>query len=149
MTVDSSFVSPPIVMDTNVLVAGACRHRGSPAYQVLMEILRGRVPLILTAAIVLEYLDVLQRPRVLAVTGLSHKQSVDLVTDLINLSHEVQLNFAWRPNLADESDNKFVEAAAHAGATIITYNRRDFVTGDLRQLGWQVMSPQDFATRYL
>lgn len=62
---------------------------------------------------------------------------------------EVQINFAWRPNLLDESDNKFVEAAIHAGATIVTYNERDFVTGDLARFGYGVMSPRDFATRYL
>jgi predicted nucleic acid-binding protein len=103
----------------------------------------------LSETIALEYLDVLQRPRVMAVTGLNLKQSVDLVTDLIALSHEVQINFAWRPNLADESDNKFVEAAIHAGSTIITYNRRDFLAGDLQPYGWSIMTPQEFATLYL
>jgi predicted nucleic acid-binding protein len=80
---------------------------------------------------------------------LNHKQSADLVTDLIALSRELQINFAWRPNLADETDNKFVEAAIHAAATLITYNRRDFETGDLQPHGWSVMSPQEFVTRYL
>jgi predicted nucleic acid-binding protein len=136
-------------MDTNVLVAGACRREGSPVYQVLLAILHRRVPLMMTQPIALEYLDVLQRPKVLAITGLTHKQSADLVTDLIQLSYEVQINFAWRPNLIDETDNKFVEAAIHAAATIITYNRRDFIAGDLQLFGWSIMSPQQFATRYL
>jgi predicted nucleic acid-binding protein len=149
MSPSSHYDSPPLVMDTNVLVAGACRHEGSAAYQVLLAVLHRRVPLMMTGAIALEYLDVLQRPRVLAITGLTHKQSADLVTDLIGLSHEVQINFAWRPNLADETDNKFVEAAIHAAATIVTYNRRDFETGDLQRFGWSVMSPQEFATQYL
>jgi len=149
MSLGSHFDTPPIVMDTNVLVAGACRHEGSPAYQVLLAVLNQRVPLMMTEAIALEYLDVLQRPRVLAITGLTHEQSADLVTDLIGLSHEVQINFAWRPNLTDERDNKFVEAAIHATATIITYNQRDFVCGDLQPFGWSVMNPQEFVTRYL
>jgi predicted nucleic acid-binding protein len=149
MSLGGTYPAPPIVMDTNVLVAGACRHEGSPAYEVLLGVLHRRVPLMMTEAIALEYLDVLQRPRVRAVTGLSHKQSADLVTDLIALSQEVQINFAWRPNLADESDNKFVEAAVHAGAIIVTYNERDYLAGDLARFGWSVMSPQGFATRYL
>jgi hypothetical protein len=69
--------------------------------------------------------------------------------DLIGLSREVQINFAWRPNLADETDNKFVEAAIHTGATIVTYNERDFSTGDLQRFGWSVTSPQQFVARYL
>ncbi len=149
MSLGTGHQTPPIVMDTNVLVAGACRHEGSPAYRVVLGVLRGKVPLMMTEPIALEYLDVLQRPRVLAVTGLNHKQSADLVTDLIALSHEVQINFAWRPNLADESDNKFIEAAIHTAATIVTYNERDFLAGDLPRFGWSVTSPHDFVTRYL
>jgi putative PIN family toxin of toxin-antitoxin system len=144
-----SYETPPAVLDTNVLVAGACRNEGSPAYQVLLAILHRRVPLMMTAAIALEYLDVLQRPRVLAIAGLTHKQSAELVTDLIGISHGLQINFAWRPNLADETDNKFVEAAIHAAATIITYNKRDFLSGDLQRFGWSMMDPQEFAARYL
>jgi predicted nucleic acid-binding protein len=149
MPLGGSLQTPPVVLDSNVLVAGACRHAGSYAYEVLLGVLHRRVPLMLTEAIALEYLDVLQRPRVLAVTGLSLEQSALLITDLIALSHEVQINFAWRPNLLDESDNKFVEAAIHAGATIVTYNERDFLLADLARFGYSVMSPQEFATRYL
>jgi predicted nucleic acid-binding protein len=149
MSLGGPHQTPPIVLDTNVLVAGACRHEGSYAYEVLLAVLQRRVPLMLTEVIALEYLDVLQRPRVLAVTGLTLEQSALLVTDLIALSHEVQINFAWRPNLLDESDNKFVEAAVHAGATIVTYNVRDYLSGDLTPFGYSVMSPQEFATRFM
>lgn len=146
---NESYRTPPIVMDTNVLVAGACRHESSFAYRVLMGVLRREVPLMLTAAIALEYLDVLQRPRVLALTGLSHSQSADIVTDLIALSRHLQLHFSWRPNLRDESDNKFVEAAIHAAAIILTYNVNHFRSADMPQHGWRVMTPAEFATRYL
>jgi predicted nucleic acid-binding protein len=149
MSLGSPYETPPIVLDTNVVVAGACRHEGSQAYQVLLAVLHRRVPLMMTEVIALEYLDVLQRARILEVTGLNHKQSADLVNDLIGLSHEVQINFAWRPNLADETDNKFVEAAIHASATIVTYNQRDFATGDLQLYGWSVTTPHEFVTRYL
>jgi predicted nucleic acid-binding protein len=144
-----AYQTPPIVMDTNVLVAGACRHEGSFAYRVLLAVLQRQVPLMLTQPIALEYLDVLQRSRIQALTGLTHKQSAELVADLVSLSHEVQVNFVWRPNLADERDNEFVEAAIHTGATIVTYNERDFLIGDMPRFGWSVMNAQEFATRYL
>jgi predicted nucleic acid-binding protein len=149
MSLGGPHQTPPIVLDTNVLVAGACRHKGSFAYEVLLGVLDGRVPLMLTQSIALEYLDVLQRPNVLTLTELTLEQSALLVTDLIGLSIHVQINFAWRPNLLDESDNKFIEAAIHAGATIVTYNERDYLSGDLATYGYSVMSPHDFATRYL
>jgi predicted nucleic acid-binding protein len=110
LPVKDSYRSPPIVVDTNVLVAGACRHESSLAYRVLLGVLEERFPLILTPPIVLEYLDVLARPAVRALTGLNRRQSEALVTDLVALSHQVQVRFSWRPNLRNEADNKFVEA---------------------------------------
>jgi predicted nucleic acid-binding protein len=135
-------------MDTNVLVAGACRHEGSLAYRLLLLVLEERVPLILTEPIVAEYLDVLTRRPVRRLTELSERQSIELVTDLVALSYRTQLRFSWRPNLADEGDNKMVEAAIHTAAIIVTYNLADFQRGDLVQHGWTAMSPYDFLTRY-
>jgi len=45
------YQTPPVVLDTNVLVAGACRREGSRAHQVLMAVLRGDVPLVLTVCL--------------------------------------------------------------------------------------------------
>ena len=144
-----SYKTHPIVMDTNVLVAGACRREKSLAYRIVMGVLRREIPLILTAAIAWEYLDVLQRPRVLELTRLSHSQSADLVTELVALSHKVQTHFSWRPNLRDESDNKFVDAAVHASAIVVTYNTRHFDSPDLPRHGWGLMRPRELVARYL
>ncbi len=141
--------TPPIVLDTNVLVAGACRHEASHAYQILMGVLRGQIPLMLNQTIALEYQDVPQRPRIRHLTGLNHQQSEELITELIALSRNVQTYFSWRPNLADESDNKFVEVALHTGAVIVTYNHRDYQAGSIPQHGWHVMSPREFIVRHL
>ena len=143
------YMTPPVVLDTNVLVAGACRRQGSRAYEVLMAVLRGRTPLILTPAIALEYQDVLQRPGVRELTGLTHEQSVDLVDDLIVRSRRVHIHFEWHPNLQDESDNKFVEAAISGRAIVVTYNTRDYERSDLIPHGWSLMTPNRFAASYL
>ena len=144
-----SYRTPPIVMDTNVLVAGASRREGSLAYRIVMGVLRREIPLTLTAAIAWEYLDVLQRPRVLGLTRLDHSQSADLVTGLVALSREVQIHFIWRPNLRDELDNKFVEAAIHASAIVVTYNSRHFDSPDLPRHGWALMRPRELVVRFL
>jgi predicted nucleic acid-binding protein len=147
--VEDLYRSPPIVMDTNVLVAGACRHETSLAYQLLLGALEGAFPIILTEPIVLEYLDVLARPAVRGLTGLTRRQSEELVADLIASSRKVQLRFSWRPNLRDEGDNKFVEAAIHSAAVIVTYNVSDFRSPELAPHGWTVMTPREFLARYL
>jgi predicted nucleic acid-binding protein len=135
-------------MDTNVLVAGACRHESSLAYQLLMGVLEEAFPIALTEPIVLGYLDVLARSSVRVLAGLNRRQSEELVTDLISLSRKVQLRFSWRPNLRDEGDNKFVEAAIHTAAVVVTYNVRDFRSPELAPHGWTVMTPQEFLARY-
>ncbi len=142
------YQSPPLVMDTNVLVAGACRHESSMAYRLLLGVLNRKYPIMVSEPIVLEYLEVLLRPSVRELTGLSRRQSEDLVTDLISLSRQLQLRFSWRPNLRDEGDNKFVEAAIHAAAVIVTYNVSDFRLPDLTPHGWTVMTPREFLARY-
>lgn len=139
---------PPIVLDTNVLVAGACRHEQSAAYRVLLAVLERRVPLMLTEAIITEYEDVLRRPHIRRLTGLTASQNTDLVLELISLSHQTQLHFSWRPNLLDEGDNKFIEAAIAASAIIITYNVRDFAHSDLARHGWDAMSPIQFTSLF-
>jgi predicted nucleic acid-binding protein len=113
-----------------------------------MGVLEETFPIILTEPIVLEYLDVLARPSIRALTGLNRRQSEDLFTDLISLSRKVQLRFSWRPNLRDEGDNKFAEAAIHTAAVIATYNVSHFRSPDLTPHGWTVMTPQEFLARY-
>ena len=139
---------PQIVLDTNVLVAGACRHERSLAYLLLMAVLDRRIPLMLTEGIIAEYEDVLMRPSVRKLTGLTAKQSSDLILELISLSHQTQLHFSWRPNLLDEADNKFIEAAVAATAIIITYNLRDFARPHLVKHGWEAMTPIEFTKLY-
>jgi len=139
---------PPIVLDTNVVVAGACRKESSRAYQLLMRVLDGQISIFLTNSIALEYADVLLRPAIRRLTGLSPTQSNLLVMDLIALSTRVHTKFTWRPNLHDESDNKFVEAAIYGAATIITYNTRDYTSRALLRYGWRVSTPQEFLEHF-
>jgi predicted nucleic acid-binding protein len=113
-----------------------------------MAVLNRRIPLMLTEGIIAEYEDVLMRPSVRKLTGLSVKQSSDLILELISLSHQTQLHFSWRPNLLDEADNKLIEAAVAAIAIIITYNLRDFAKPDFVKHGWDAMTPIEFTTLY-
>ena len=140
--------NPAAVLDANLLVAGACRHEESPAYQILMAILHRRLHLILTEGIIAEYEDVLLRPAVRRLTGLTPNQSRELILDLVALSQQTQLQFGWRPNLADEADNKFIEAAIAGAAVIVTYNTRHFQQIDLVKHGWEIMTPFEFITLY-
>jgi hypothetical protein len=50
--------------------------------------------------------------------------------------------YRWRPNLPDEGDNHVLELAVAAGdAPIVTFNRRDFRSGEMRFPGIIVQTP--------
>jgi hypothetical protein len=83
-----------------------------------------------------------------SLTGLSRRQSEELVAALISLSRAVQLRFSWRPNLWGEGENKFVEAAIHAAAIIVTLNVSDFQRPDLTRHGWTASTPKAFLACY-
>ncbi len=53
-----------------------------------------------------------------------------------------------RPNLRNEADNKYLEAAIHAAAVIVTHNVSDFRPSELPLHGWAVMTPCEFLARY-
>lgn len=113
-----------------------------------MAVLDRQIPIMLTEGIVAEYADVLGRPAVRKLTRLTVRQNADLILDLISQSHQTQLHFSWRPNLLDETDHKFIEAAIAATAIIVTDNVRDFAHTDLVKHGWNVMTPLEFTTLY-
>lgn len=57
----------------------------------------------------------------------------------------VPIYFLWRPNLRDEADNHVLELAiAGNAACIITANKRDFVSGELKFGTMAVLSPSEF-----
>ena len=55
----------------------------------------------------------------------------------------VEVVYAWRPNLPDESDNHLIElaVAAHADA-IVTRTMRDVSHGELKFPSLRVLSPE-------
>jgi predicted nucleic acid-binding protein len=78
-----------------------------------MEILKllkdGRVKLALSVPVFIEYCDVLKRHSTLEKTGLNATQ-INAVLDFIAFAGlEHRISFLYRPNLEDESDNKFIE----------------------------------------
>ena len=68
---------------------------------------------------------------------------------LAMVGHEPHKHSRWRPNLTDESDNKFVECAIASGSRfVVTKNTRDFRNPDLEHMGFEVLSPQQSIGRH-
>ena len=141
--------APLAILDTNVLVAGLCRRQDSPSYQILRQVQRGLVPLVLTHKLYLEYESVLTRDKILQLTKV-RPEEVDLILQvLVALALQSETYYLWRPNLIDEQDNFIIEAAVATGGIIITKNISDFRRGELKFPGLVILTPQQFCNLYL
>jgi putative PIN family toxin of toxin-antitoxin system len=115
-----------LVLDTDVVVAGLISPAG--ASRRLLELaLEGRLRLLASVALYLEYESVALRPDILALASLSRGQMTKFFTDLASVVEPVEIHFLWRPTLADASDEMVLEAAINGRADMLaTFNARHF-----------------------
>jgi putative PIN family toxin of toxin-antitoxin system len=124
-------VAACFVVDTDVLVAALRSDRGA-SRQLLLAALNRRFELLLSVPLMLEYEAVLNRPEHLAACGLSSAEVGRVLDDLAAVARPVRLAFRWRPTLSDPDDDMVLETAINGGASaIVTFNRRDFVSGTI------------------
>jgi putative PIN family toxin of toxin-antitoxin system len=126
-----------IVLDTNVLVSGLRSPYGAPA-DVLRMVVGGTVTLCVDARILVEYEQVLARPRFGFVPD-----AVDALIGFIETEGEHVVAPPWRVPLPDPDDAPFLEVALAGRAACL-------VTGDLAQVpvaargGVEVRTPAAF-----
>lgn len=129
-------VTPQIIIDTNVLIAGLRSNRGT-AFRLLSLVGTGQFDIHLSVPLVLEYEEVLFRelPN-LQVSQAAVERIIDYHCQVAT-HHEVY--FLWRPFLRDQDDDMVLELAVKVRCdSIITYNQRDF-TG-IEQFGLQTVT---------
>jgi len=109
-----------VVVDTNILVSALWSRNGAPA-RILSMIISGKLILCYDYRILIEYKDVLTRPK--------FKFSINEVNSLLDwivdngrLAVVEPLNISF----TDESDKKFYEVAKYYGAKLITGNVKHF-----------------------
>jgi putative PIN family toxin of toxin-antitoxin system len=129
------------VLDTNVLVSGLLSPYGPPGRLVDL-VLDGAVVLLVDDRIVLEYREVLARPRFRF-----DVHEVEAVLALIDVAAERVSARPLAMALDDADDRPFLEVA-HAGhaEALVTGNPRHF--RGAKALGVQVVSPATFVRRW-
>ena len=133
-------MTPRIVLDTNVLVAGLRSSLGA-SYRVLSLVGSGRFAHVVSVALVFEYEAAVMRPE----SGIRLPRSVinDVLDYICAAGQRQQIYFLWRPTLPDPSDDLVLEVAAHGHCDrIVTFNTRDFAGS--KQFGIQVETPATF-----
>lgn len=134
-----------VTIDTSVIFQGLYSNKGA-SYQVLRLLKDGKIQLALSVPVFMEYCDVLKRQSMLKKTGLNTSQ-INAVLDYIAFTGlEHRISFLYRPNLSDESDNKFIELAlASQSNYLITANTKHFTTNhELQIFEVVVVTPGEF-----
>lgn len=119
------------MVDTNVLVSAILSPDGA-AREVLRRCLTGHARPLVSNALFLEYEDVLAREELFSAASITSTDRVALLDAVLSVCEWVSINFLWRPNLPDESDNHLIELAVAGNAeSIITGNTKDIAAGEL------------------
>jgi putative PIN family toxin of toxin-antitoxin system len=115
-----------IVLDTSVVVA-ALRTRVGAGNAALRLVAEGRVRMLATPPLFLEYEDVLKRPEHRLAHGLTLAEIDEFLAELAALIEPVEVHFQWRPQTPDPNDEMVLEAAINGEAdAVVTYNVADF-----------------------
>jgi len=137
-----------IVLDTNVLVSGLCRSIKSPTYEIVSN-LGKKYELCLTPSIYLEYKDVLHRSKIKKLINLNKNEINTVLHYIADIGQKFLTYYTWRPNLNDESDNKFIECAIVSNADfVITGNIKHYKVYNITPIHYQVITPRNFIDNF-
>lgn len=127
-------------MDTDTVVA-AMRSPGGASAALLRAARAGRMTLVATAPLCIEYEDVCSRSEHLRAAGFGSTELAIFLDAVVGLVEPVDAWFLWRPQLRDPGNELVLEAAVNGQAAIIaSFNRRDFLPGAAR-FGVEVLLP--------
>ena len=129
-----------IVIDTCVLVSAIKSNQGA-SFKLLSLLPKKIFTYHISTALVLEYEDVLKRPKLnLSLTSFEVDKLLDILC-LLGKKHLI--HFHWRPLLNDESDDFIGELAINAKVdVIVTHNIKDF--GYISKFGIGIVTPHEF-----
>lgn len=115
-----------LVLDTDVVIA-ALRSPGGASAALLLAADAGRVGLLASVPLFLEYEAVARRAEHRLAAGLDEAALAIVFDRLVELVEPVETWFLWRPQLRDPADELVLEAAVNGRAdALVTFNRRDF-----------------------
>jgi len=133
-------------LDTDVIVA-AMRSPSGASAAILREARQGRVTLLLSVPLAVEYEAICSEAEHRLAAGLSEREVKAFLDALMAMAEPVERHFLWRPQLRDPGDEMVLEAAVNGRADIlVTFNVRDFGLVPSR-FGIEVMIPRDAIER--
>ncbi len=135
------------VLDTDVVVAGL-RSASGASRQLLIAVDEGRLEIVVSVPLVLEWEADLKRPDNLAAAGID-TVDVDTVIDrLVEPALRAELFLLWRPQAFDAADAIVLETAVNGFAdTIVSFNTKDLLV-PAERFGIEVVGPLAILRRW-
>ena len=135
-----------VVLDTDVIVA-AMRSPSGASTAILRAARQGRITLLVSVPLAMEYEAVCSEAEHRLAAGLSEREVEIFLDAVVAMAEPVETHFLWRPQLRDPGDEMVLEAAVNGRADLlITFNVRDFGPVPSR-FGIKVMIPRDAIER--
>ena len=133
-------------MDTDAIVAAMRSPTGASA-AIVRKARQGKIALLLSVPLAMEYEAVCARPEHQLAAGLSEQEVRIFVDAVFAIAEPVKIHYLWRPQLRDPSDEMVLEAAVNGRANLlITFNVRDYGTAPTR-FGIEVVTPREAVKR--
>ncbi len=138
-----------VTIDTNVIYQALYSSTGA-SHAILQSVRNGELSRAVSIPVFEEYKDVLFRKKTLQETGLSEKDMMHVLDFIALVGILTPIDFLWRPNLHDETDNKFVELALTSGSEyLITRNIKDYTkNNELLFDSFQITTPSIFLEKW-
>jgi len=133
-------------LDTDAIVAAMRSPTGASA-AIIRRARRGKVTLLLSVPLAMEYEAVCVRPEHQLAAGLSEQEVRIFLDAVVAIAEPVKIHYLWRPQLRDPSDEMVLETAVNGRANLlITFNVRDY--GKVpASFGIEVMTPREAVER--
>jgi putative PIN family toxin of toxin-antitoxin system len=128
-------------MDTSCVVGGMRSPEGASA-AILRAARKGRVTLLASVPLAIEYEAVCTRAEHRKAAQLSEKEVRIFLDAVVAMCEPIEPHYLWRPQLRDAADEMVLEAAANGRAdAIVTFNIDDFGSVP-RMFGIDVLLPR-------
>jgi putative PIN family toxin of toxin-antitoxin system len=133
-----------VVVDTNIFISAVMSQDGA-SRQVIRLCLQGIVTPLMGNALLAELEDVNARDALFDAKLVSRVSRDELLDAFLASSRWISIYYLWRPNLRDEADNHVLELAIAGNAScIITANKRDFVSSEIKFPSVDILNAAEF-----
>src|SRR5260370_13067458 len=135
-----------VFLESDVVVA-VMRSPGGASAEIVRKVRRGRVTLLVSFPLAVEYEAICSEAEHRLAAGLSEREVEIFLDAVVAMAEPVTTHFLWRPQLRDPGDEMVLEAAVNGQADLlVTFNVRDFGTVPSR-FGIEMMIPRDALER--